>query len=307
MDVLQVFANVALQFIFFGVNLILLPALVIRLTESFANDFNPTLANIKIWLRMPLNWALVIILTPIRLIFGNFKAVLDKVKLAQELCEWEDFKTPIVFREDFYDNADITPPIYNVWRQIGYYIEIVISVCVPSALTIMMVYFLLPETYSIVASEIGSWTAFQSGTPNLNFFINMALTFKNIMWDGFIIGALNENILLLILVILLAIFVFGVDNMNVLYGDVYYFNEGVYEGEKKRIFYKTWKCLPTLALVLLAFNFIFALINYQSYVQIASMINSIGMIVLLVILVQIIITLAVTCPRLILNSARKRD
>jgi hypothetical protein len=95
--------------------------------------------------------------------------------------------------------------------------------------------------------------------------------------------------------------------MNVLYGDVYYFNEGVYEGEKKRIFYKTWKCLPTLALVLLAFNFIFAFINYQSYVQIASMINSIGMIVLLVILVQIIITLAVTCPRLILNSARKRD
>lgn len=329
MDILQVLTNTALQFVFFGVNLILLPALVIRLTESFANGFNPTLATIRMWIKMPLNLVLTIIVTPIQFIFANLKANINVFKLSFEVgrSAMYDVGTQISLLEELYDEIDVTPPIYNVWRQIGFYIEKILCLCVPSALSVLMVYLLLPETYASVAASIESWTAFQSGTPNLDFFTNMAVTFKNLIWDGFILGALNENILLFILIIVLAVFVFGIVDMNMLYADVFDFSGNVYAdekgnlvddegqiimsrggqmGKKKRIFFKTWMCLPSLAIALIAFNFIFAAINYQAYTQVASVMSNIGMIVLLVLIVQIIITLIYTCPKLIIKLIKSR-
>ena len=333
MDLLQILSNTALHFVFFGVNLILLPALVIRLTESYSSSINRNskIGNIRNILRLPLDLALMIVLLPVWLIFGNFKENVNSFKSGFNLGAASktdlDIETAVNLVDDFFEKLDLTPPIYSFWKQIGFYIDKVICLCAPSAVAILMVYWLLPNTYAAVAANIDSWIAFKSGTPNLAFFTDMALTFKSIIWDGFIWGALNENILYLVLIIVVSIFVLGLVKMNMLYVDAPDYSGNIYADEKsrildengkvivdergivhktKRIFFKTWKCLPTLAIVLLAFNFIFAFINYQAYVGVAGAMNSVGMVVLLVLLVQIILTLIFTCPKMFINFVKNK-
>ena len=330
MDILQVLGNTLLHFVFFGVNLILLPALVIRLTQSFANPFMPKLSTVRMYLKQPLNTLITLITFPIHFIFGNGKTNLEGLKRGVKLglaIASQDEGEQIALLEDIYENLDGTPPIFNIWRQIGFYITNMICFCAPPALTVLLISLLLPETYAGITARLGSWIALQSGTPNLAFFARMLATFKDIVWDGFIMGALNENILILLVVIVVSIFIFGAVDMNMLYVDVFDFSGDVYRdqegnlvdengtiimskngkmGKKKRIFFKTWMCLPTLAIVLVAFNFIFALINYQAYLGVAYALNSAGMVALLVLIVQIILTLAFTCPKLLLKLIKNK-
>lgn len=331
MNILQIFGNTVLQFVFFGINLILLPALVIRLTENYSSGINRNgkLITVRALLLLPISLIEAIILAPISLIFGNFREEREAANALKQVTYAKyldvDAATITDLSEYAYAKIDTTPPLYNIWRQIGFYIKMIVSMYFPSIATLFMMRFLLPETYAGLASNINSWIAFKSSTLNLEFFTNMATTFKNIIWNGLVVSACNENIILFIVIVLVAIFIFGITDMNRLYIDVPEWSNGTFPDGKgnivdengdiiinekgvicktRRVFFKIWKCLPTLLIILLVSNFTLA-IFIPAYNTIADNINSIGMVVLLGAIVQMIITLIFTCPKLVLNFIKR--
>ncbi len=287
-DFLKVLGNSALHFVFFGLNFLLLPNVIFKLMERIKNKQNniPQWLTYVIWFFPSLINQLVdfLIKRPIMFITCNKRMAIP-------------MKAPN--GADTYTLTYQPAPWWNVWKQLGLYICDMITMLVNPAIAIILLGLLLPSTFSTVSVDIGRWVALINEKPTLELLKNMLGIFKSITVDGIILGGLEENFLFLALWLVLAIVVFGF-----LYIPLAIETNEEINGEIVRVRHPNLDmlCLPTVAIVFIVFNFITAFINYDFYLVISAIINSVGMVALFVILVEIAIWGIIGCSDFVIEK-----
>ena len=103
----------------------------------------------------------------------------------------------------------------------------------------------------------------------------------DIIWNRLIMGGLNENAVLL--VIFIALFMFLSDRYTSLYDEE--------EGEAEHIVF----AFPMIAIIIILFNVVFAIVSPTLYLAVSHHINSVGMITLLVIIIKEILEIIMFC------------
>jgi hypothetical protein len=170
-------------------------------------------------------------------------------------------------------------------------------------LTILSLALMLPNTFSGVVAGIGQWTVLQSGTTNLEYFKRMWGAFTDIIWNRLVMGGLNENTVLLVIFAVIVIF------LSDYFIEIY--KEGdddededdedaSEEGPADAIF-----PFPAVILGIILFNVIFWLVNPAAYATVSTAINSVGMILLLVMIVRVFASIVLLCSKTILGVAFK--
>lgn len=295
-DYIKVLANSALHFVFFAVNILLLPNVIFKGMERFKNktDELPGWVKMILWFFPSLiNQGIDIILKrPIMFITGN-------------KIQRHTIKAPN--GAETYTLTYQAASWYIPWKQFGVYVCDLITVFVNPLISILLLYLMLPTTFKNVCNGISGWVSFLGAHPNLDLLKNMAEKFKAIAWDGLIIGGLEENFIFLALWLVLVIFIFGFMYIPLsikILADV--------NGERveQRLANVDFRCLPTVAALFVAFNFATAFINYDLYHVISSAMNSFGMVILFVTLVELALWTVILCSDFIIEKVtgvKKKD
>lgn len=182
----------------------------------------------------------------------------------------------------------------NPLKQFGKYLSWIVYMIVPLAFPIAILYWLLPDTFSSVASVMGQWTAFQSGVPNIEFFTNMISLFKDIIWDRMILVGINENIVFFVIYIVVWI-LYSDKSLRVIEKVHVTDDNGEPTGELKIEIVDTVYSWPMTAMMICLFNLVMALFNRGVYSAVSYSVNSIGMIVLLLIIMKEIVCILNLC------------
>ena len=191
------------------------------------------------------------------------------------------------------------------WRLVGLYISWVAYMIVPLLFPVAVLYFLLPNTFASVVSGLGQWVELQSGTPNLAFFTNMALVFKDIAWDKLVVGGLNENVLVFAFLIIVS--VLYTDHSMPLIGEapVIDENDEPTGDVEKKLAYEVYSWI-IIAIIICLVNVALAMFS-DVYLTISYQVNSVGMILLFVILVKEIIAITASCIKKIVKIIMKLE
>ena len=268
MDVSQILLNIVAQFFLFVLNIFIIPFGVVWLSAHYGEGFPEFLRKIATFFQNKVVVpALNLVSTGILIITGNEIYPIETMEDLQEVA------------------AERRRSWYIPWKQLGIYLALAIFPVVPIALSIPVLMLLLPKTFASLADGIAQWTALQSGEMNLDYLKRMFDVFVDLAWNRFALGALNENFLLLILFVIFITFIFPM--VGLLSPDPYY---------------ATW---PTMLVLISAFNFIFAIINYNTYLTVATVMNSVGMILLFAMIIHGAITLCITCFKIVLGKIIK--
>ena len=180
---------------------------------------------------------------------------------------------------------------YNPIMMLGIYLDQAVWILMGPAISILSLWLMLPETFAMVVDGIGQWTALQSGTTNLAYFKGMLDAFVDIIWNRLIMGGLNENAVLL--VIFIALFMLHSNGYTKLYDEE--------EGEVGPIVF----AFPMIAIIIILFNVVFAIVSPTLYLAVSHHINSVGMIALLVIIIKEILSIIMFCFKNIIGLVLK--
>jgi hypothetical protein len=273
----EVALNIIAQFIFFVANIFILPWLASLVTDKFGDKLpewidRPTLI-IKSWTVTLLSELLRF---PIMFLTFNQPEDLECSVVGGELEIKYNFNSSRYYW-------------YNPIMQIGKYVANAVWILMGPALTILAFRFILPETFAGVVSGLDQWTVLQSGTTNLAYFEQMWSAFRDIIWNRFIMGGLEENVVLLF--IFAVILIFFSDYFIVLYSE-----DEDNHGPGDALF-----TFPTIALVVILFNAIFALVSPAAYGAVSYSINSVGMILLLVMIIRVLASIVLLCSKAIIG------
>ncbi len=287
----MVVLNIIAQIMFFIVNIFILPWLASLITDKFGSRLpkwidKPTLI-IKSWTVTMLSELLRF---PILFLSFNRPEDLDVAVIGGELSVKYNYNSSKYYW-------------YNPIMQIGKYIANAVWILMGPALTILSLALMLPNTFSGVVAGIGQWTALQSGTTNLEYFKRMWGAFSDIIWNRLVMGGLNENAVLLVIFAVIAIFLS--DYFIEIYSegddeDEDDDEEASESGPADAIF-----TFPAVILGIILFNVIFRLVNPVAYASVSTAINSVGMILLLVMIVRVLASIVLLCSKTILSAAFK--
>lgn len=268
MDITQIWLNILAQFILFVLNIFVVPFGVFWLAAHFGEGFPEFLRNLAGFFFHKFALPVLNFISKILLVITGNKIY------------------PVETMEDIQSVAEERRSSWYVpWKQLGIYLAFVVFSVVPIAVSVLLMKFLLPETFASLVGGIGQWTALQAGDMNLAYLKNMFDIFVELAWYKLLLGALNENFLLLFVLVFFITFIFPM--IALLSPDPYY---------------ATW---PTMLVLIGGFNFVFAIVNYNVYMSVAPVINSVGMILLFAMLIHSIVTLFITCFKLVLGKIIK--
>jgi hypothetical protein len=206
--------------------------------------------------------------------------------------EGETIKGELNFGYQLYDPSEVYWK--NPWKQLGVYIVWAIQMIVPLVFPIAVLYFLLPNTFTSVVAGLGQWATFQSGTPNLTFFTNMALMFKDIAWDRMILGAIRENILFFALFVV-ALYIYTDHCISLIVQVPMTDKNDIPTGDVKVKLYDPVYAWPMTAIIILLVNLILATFLGSAYSTISYQVNSAGMVLFFVILVKEMAKIVLWC------------
>lgn len=267
--ILDVLLNIVAQLMFFIVNIFVFSWLGHLAIQKFGEDLpdwlNKPALVVESW---TVDLASKLIRVPVLFLTGNkpadFDIYLDEGELKIE--------------HTVYDSKYHW---YNPIMMLGRYLDQAVWILIGPAIAILSLWLMLPETFGMVVDGIGQWTALQSGTTNLTYFKGMLDAFVDIIWNRLIMGGLNENAVLL--VIFIALFMFLSDRYTSLYDEE--------EGEAEHIVF----AFPMIAIIIILFNVVFAIVSPALYLTVSHHINSVGMIALLVIIIKEILEIIMFC------------
>ncbi len=287
----MVVLNIIAQIMFFVVNIFILPWLASLVTDKFGSRLpkwidKPTLI-IKSW---TVTMFSELLRFPILFLSFNRPEDLDVAVIGGELSVKYNYNSSKYYW-------------YNPIMQIGKYIANAVWILMGPALTILSLALMLPNTFSGVVSGIGQWTALQSGTTNLEYFKRMWSAFTDIIWNRLVMGGLNENAVLLVIFAVIVIFLsdYFIEIYKEGDDDEDEDDEDVSEeGPADAIF-----TFPAVILGIILFNVIFRLINPVAYTTVSTVINSVGMILLLIMIVRVFASIVLLCSKTILGVAFK--
>ena len=171
----------------------------------------------------------------------------------------------------------------NPLKQVGVYLCDVLYILTPLAFPIIILYLLLPSTFSLVVSGLEQWVTFQSGTPNLTFFKSIAITFKDVLWHRLVLGGAQENIIFLTIYLVFLIFVFSDTYISLFTSKP---EEGAPCDLEEMFLSDAVYSWPMISFIIVVFNVVFSLFNTYIYSTVSYYINSVGMVILFVILVS---------------------
>ena len=174
---------------------------------------------------------------------------------------------------------------------IGGYLAEAAFLLFPLAVAITGFRFLAPDTFASVAEGLNAFTAFSSGTPNLELFSGMLRAFVDVVWNRFIVALATENLLLLIGIILLFFLCLGGTSIKLETKDGRGY--ALYTG-------------IGASLLIIGANFAYASIDYSGYTALCPTINSAGMILLFVLIIGEIFEIAEYSGKKLINFIRKR-
>jgi hypothetical protein len=130
--------------------------------------------------------------------------------------------------------------------------------------------------------------------------------FSDIIWNRLVMGGLNENAVLLVIFAVIVIFLSdyfieiykeGDDDED---EDDEDDEDASEEGPADAIF-----TFPAVILGIILFNVIFWLVNPAAYATVSTAINSVGMILLLIMIVRVFASIVLLCSKTILGVAFK--
>lgn len=277
--ILDVVLNIVAQLMFFIVNIFVIPWLVNIFIDMFGE------AKLPKWFSTPVtivrSWTTHFLYTtvidiPILFLTGNspnnFDISVDRGALRIR-----------------FNKKSIKEHWYNPIIMLGQYFTTAAWVLIDSAIVIFLLWVILPNTFGSVVEGLEQWTVLQSGTTNLEYFKEMLDAFIDIVWNRLVINGLNENAVLL--VILIFIFMTYSDHFCSFYK----------EGKSTPLVF----LLPMPAIIIVLFNIIFATVDPAMYSIATPYINSVGMIVLLVIILKEMLDIALWCFKLIIKIVLK--
>lgn len=287
--------NIIAQIMFFIVNIFILPWLASLITDKFGTKLpgwidKPTLV-IKTW-----TVSLFSDLIRIPLLFLSFNRPED--------IEFSVLEGELNVKYNYNSSKYYW---YNPIMQIGKYLANVVWILMGPFLTVLALAFMLPDTFSGVVAGLGQWTALQSGTTNLEYFGRMWSAFADIIGNRLIMGGLNENAVLLVIFGFIAIF------LSDYYIELY--TEGKSseddedydedENESQGVPGEALFTFPWMALIIIIFNVVFWLVNPALYATASAAINSVGMILLLIMIIRVLASIILLCSKGIITVAFK--
>lgn len=292
-EIIMVVLNIIAQIMFFVVNIFILPWLASLVTDKFGSRLpkwidKPTLI-IKSWTVTMLSELLRF---PILFLSFNRPEDLDIAVIGGELSVKYNYNSSKYYW-------------YNPIMQIGKYIANAVWILMGPTLTMLSLALMLPKTFSGVVAGIGQWTILQSGTTNLEYFKRMWSAFSDIIWNRLVMGGLNENAVLLVIFAVIVIFLS--DYFIEIYKegddedeDDEDEDDGSEAGPADAIF-----TFPVVILGIILFNVILWLVNPVVYATVSTAINSVGMILLLIMIVRVFASIVLLCSKTILGVAFK--
>jgi hypothetical protein len=277
----EMILNIVAQIIFFILNIFMLPWIASRITDKFGD-------GLPAWIDKPTliikSWTVTLLAELIR--FPIFFLTFNKP---------EDLQIGIVEGELEID-YDFNSSRYYWWNpimQVGKYLANVVWILMGPTLTILLLWLIMPATFSGVVSGLEPWVALQSGVTDITYFREMWKVFCDIIWQRLIISGLEENVVLL--AIFLVVMIFFSDYFVILYKE-----DEDYEGPADSFF-----SFPVVALIIVIFNLVFSLVNHTAYLAVSYHINAVGMILLLIMIVRVAASIILLCSKAILNIAWK--
>ena len=191
-----------------------------------------------------------------------------------------------------YDEPDIKEGrSYFPLTWIGGYLGDLLCLLTPLAFAVVGFRFLAPDSFASVAETLKRWTEFSSGTPNSEFFAGMFNVFWDIVWNKFIIGIAQENVLLLIAIIF--VFFLCLSGAHIPLETKEGRGYALYAG-------------IGASLLIICFNVCYAVVDYSGYVALSSVINAVGMILLLVLIIGEIVEICQFSGKKLISLIRKK-
>ena len=277
--ILDVVLNIVAQLMFFIVNIFVIPWLASLVIDKFGDALPEWLNNITLIIE---SWTIDLLSKLIRIpiLFLTFNCPSDfEIYVEDGILRINNSTS----RSKYY--------WYNPIMQIGEYLNRAIWILIGPAVSILLLWLMLPNTFGLVVDGLGQWTALQSGTTNLAYFKNMLDAFVDIVWNRLIVGGLNENTVLL--VIFIAIFLVFSTNTISLYNEE--------DGEVDDSVF----ALPMIAFIIILFNVILAIVNPAVYLTVTPYINAVGMIALLVVIIKEIFEIIMFCFKALIGLVLK--
>ena len=170
----------------------------------------------------------------------------------------------------------------NPWMQVGKYVSYSFKILSGVAIFGLLVYLLLPSTFSSVASEIYRWSALQSVEFGFSYITNVVSTLFDILYNKLIVFGFKESPIVFTTILVVFVLLLAEDFIPLKNKD----------GKPHDAVF----CWPVIAALIIAFNITFVIINPMAYSIISGCINTLGMIISLAIIVKGIATIIKFCP-----------
>ena len=170
----------------------------------------------------------------------------------------------------------------NPWMQVGKYVSYSFKILSGVAIFGLMVYLLLPSTFSSVASEIYRWSALQSVEFGFSYITNVVSTLFDILYNKLIVLGFKESPIVFTTILVVFVLLLSEDFIPLKCKD----------GKPHDAIF----CWPVIAALIIAFNITFVIINPMTYSIISGCINTLGMIISLAIIIKGIATIIKFCP-----------
>lgn len=263
----EISINILKQIIFFVLNLYFIPSIITLFTKSNS----PLSEKLNHFIAVAHSWTIDLVCNILEFIVSFLTGYIVYSSIHIEIVEFS--KAPkIVSLRPYWKNR-----WFLVTIPFAKYITVIIThVILPLVAAIFSLKFLLPQTFAQIADSIGQWTSFSTGTPNLDFFVDMWNVFRDIAWNGLVTGGLSENVLSSILC--LCIFLICTGTWPVLHDK----DEPAILGENIVL----W---VFFSILIAGYNIIHAHIDFTGYTTVAQNLDSIGMILLLALIVKLIL------------------
>ena len=240
-----------------------------------------------LFLAIPFCWLFNVITTPISWLI----CVLTGTKASITTTE-----SPLYPLSLAYDD-DAKRGWWNPIKQFGNYASHTID---PALVTVILFFFtslLLPETFASVMEGLESWAALL-GKPfdveHVGIAYNLAI---DIVWTRLIVGGAHENLAFFILYAICF-----VTMVSTSFAPAVWYTE---DGEHISL-WNNVAHLPAMALIIIAYNFIFALVDWTSYSATSAFVNTLSMKLLLIWLILLVARILILCFDKIIGSVIKK-
>ena len=278
----QVFFNIFLQFMIFVIAVLLFGIVTQYLVVKGAHT-----PKLFLFLAIPFCCIFNIITTPVSWLI----CILTGTKAS--ITKTESLLYPLSLA---YDD-DAKRGWWNPIKQFGNYASRTID---PILVTVVLFFFtslLLPATFASVMEGLGSW-ADMLGKPFDLEHVGMAYDLViDIVWTRLIIGGANENLALFILYVICFVTMFSTSFAPA----VWYTEDGEHISLWNNVAH-----LPGMLLIVTAYNFIFAMVDWNAYADFSLTTNSVAMQLLLVWVVLLVARILILCFDKIIGSVIKK-